>query len=192
MSNSKVGAAFTVDNTSGEVTSRSVGVHALKAEAADADSLEVSATTGKMQVKDAGTSKAAGVKRAQVSKFAGFWIQGDLDDGNAAGDLLTEENTYGSDLMVLRLVLLVTTGSTGASRADGGVNAAVATDDDLIDGVTLTASGSTIVADNIQDKGTNGGSRWLWASGAYITGSMKTGDCTGLVGTYAIYCVDMN
>ena len=58
-----------------EITSQGVGDKSLKSTCADADTIEVSSTTGKLQLKDAGSAKANGVGRADVSKFAGMWLQ---------------------------------------------------------------------------------------------------------------------
>jgi len=173
-----------------EITSQSVGDKSLKTTCADADTIEVSSTTGKLQLKDAGSSKANGVGRADVSKFAGFWLQGALTASDAAGGVFSAENTYGTDLAILRVVLQVTTGTAGACTIDIGIEAdAVTSADDLIDGLSLADAG---VYDSIADKGTNGSSRRRWPSGGFANASMASGATAGLVGTYAIFALDMN
>lgn len=173
-----------------EITSQSVGDKSLKTTCADADTIEVSSTSGKLQLKDAGSSKANGVGRPDVSKYAGMWIQGALVASDSAGGILSEENTYGTDLVILRVVLQVTTGTSGActvdigTAADGTTSAAT-----LIDGLDVADAG---VFDNIADKGSSGTSRLKWGSGAFINASMKTGAAAGIVGQYAIYALDMN
>ena len=172
-----------------EITSQSVGDKSLKTTCADADSLEVSATTGKIQIKAAGSSKANGVTRAMVSKSAGFWIQGALVASDSAGGVFSEENTYGSDLCILRVILQVTTGTSGACTLDIGTAANATTSAaTLIDGVDVADAG---VFDNIADKGSSGSSRLKFGSGGFINASMASGAAAGIVGQYAIHCIDI-
>ena len=186
--NSYIGALQIVEST-GEITSQAIGDKALKSTCADDTSIEVSSSTGQLQLKDAGTSKANGLQRAQSSKYAGFWIKGALVASDSAGGVFAEENTYGSDLVVTRALLAVTTQSSGACTLDVGVAADGTTlDDDIIDGLSVAAAG---VFDNITDNGTNGKSRQKWASGQFLTGSVASGASSGLVGTYAIHCLDI-
>ena len=56
-----------IQETGGEITSQAGGDKARKSSAADDSTLEVSSSTGKMQIKDAGTSKAAGVTRDKMA-----------------------------------------------------------------------------------------------------------------------------
>ncbi len=173
-----------------EITSQSIGDKSLKTTCADADTIEVSSTTGKLQLKDAGSSKANGVGRADVSKYAGFWLQGSLTASDAAGGVFSVENTYGTTLVILRTVLLVTTGTSGACTIDVGIEADATTSaDDLIDGLDVATAG---VFDNVADEGSNGNSCGKWSSGTFVNASMKTGAAAGLVGTYAIFALDMN
>ena len=173
-----------------EITSQSIGDKSLKSTCADADTIEVSSTTGKLQLKDAGSAKANGVGRAEGSKFAGMWLQGSLTASDAAGGVFSVENTYGTDLVILRVVLQVTTGTSGActldigTAADGTTSAAT-----LIAGLDVADAG---VYDNIADKGSSGTSRLKFGSGGFVNASMKTGATAGIVGQYAIYCLDMN
>jgi len=182
---------LSIIESGGEITSQSVGDKSLKTTCADADTIEVSSTTGKLQLKDAGSSKSNGVGRADVSKFAGMWIQGSLTASDSAGGVFSEENTYGTDLVVLRVVLQVTTGASGActldigTAADGTTLAAT-----LIDGVDVADAG---VFDNISDKGSTGASRLRWPSGQFVNASVVSpGASAGIVGQYAIYALDMN
>lgn len=175
-----------------EITSQSIGDKSLKTTCADADTIEVSSTTGKLQLKDAGSSKANGVGRADVSKFAGTWLQGTLAASDSGGGVFGLTNTYGSTLVVLRVVLLVTTGSSGACTLDIGTTgtSVTTTSNNLIDGVSVAAAG---VFDNIQDAGSSGESVQKWPSGDFLTASMVGGGATaGLVGTYAIQIIDIN
>jgi hypothetical protein len=181
---------LTVVEDGGEITSQSVGDKALKSTCADADTIEVNSSTGKLQVKTAGSSKSNGVGRDDVSKFAGMWLQGALSADDAAGGVFAVENTYGTDLVVLRVVIQLTTGSSGACTIDIGAAADATTSaDTLIDGLSLADEG---IYDNIYDRGTNGASRIKFGSGAFITASMASGATAGIVGQYAIYALDMN
>ena len=181
---------LSVVESGGEITSQSIGDKALKTTCADADTIEVSSSTGKLQLKDAGSSKANGVGRADVSKYAGMWLQGSLTASDSAGGVFSVENTYGTDLVILRVVLQVTTGASGACKldigtaADGTTSAAT-----LIDEVDVADAG---IFDNIADKGSAGTSRLKWGNGAFVNASMSAGATAGLVGQYAIYALDMN
>jgi hypothetical protein len=167
--------------TDGEMVSPGVGNKALKSTAVDGTSLNVDGESGYLEIKDAGTSKSNGVQRDQMSKFAGFVIK---------GGIFSEENTYGTDLLVLRIVIFVSTASTGACTIDVGEgNSASTSYDNIIDGLDVSSTGAS---DNLGDPGTNGHTVRAWRSGEYLNASMATGATAGLVGTYAIHCIDIN
>ena len=180
-----------VIDANGEITSQAIGDKALKTTAADADTIEVSSSTGKLQIKERGSSLANGVGRADVSKYAGTWIKGSLTASDAAGGVLSEENSYGSDLVVLRVVIMVTTGaSDSAVRVDiGTASDATTSSDNLIDDLNVSDIG---LYDNLDDKGSNGNTVLKWGSGQFINASRVAGATSGLVGTYAIQVIDMN
>lgn len=176
--------------TDGEIVSPAVGSKALKSNAVDGTSLNVDGDTGQLEIKDAGTSKSNGVQRDQMSKFAGFVIKGNLTASDAAAGIFSVENTYGTDLLVLRIVIFVTTASTGACTIDVGEgNSASTSYDNIIDGLDVASTGAS---DNLGDPGTNGNTVRAWRSGEYVNASMATGATAGLVGTYAIHCIDIN
>jgi len=186
--NSYIGALQIVEST-GEITSQAIGDKALKSTCADDTSIEVSSSTGQLQLKDAGTSKANGLQRAQSSKYAGFWIKGALVASDSAGGVFAEENTYGSDLVVTRVLIAVTTGTSGACELDIGVAADGTTKaENLIDTLDVSDAG---VFDNITDGGSAGKSRQKLASGEFVTATADTGASAGIVGTYAIHCLDI-
>ena len=182
---------LSVVESGGEITSQSVGDKALKTTAADADTLEVSSTTGKLQIKERGSSLSNGVGRADVSKFAGTWIKGSLTASDAAGGVFSLENTFGSDLVITRIILQVTNGaSDSAARLDIGTAANATTSAaTLVDELNVSDVG---IYDNIDNKGTNGKTKAKWGTGQFVTGSESTGNITGIVGTYAIHAIDMN
>jgi len=181
-----------IQETGGEITSQSVGDKALKSSAADDSSLEVSSSTGQMQIKDAGTSKAAGVTRDKMAKGAGFWIRGALTASDTVAAVFSETNSFGSDLLVTRALIQVTTVSSGACTIDVGTGSGASTSyDNLLDGIDV--NGSTGVSDNLKSMhaGDSGRSVVVWKSTEYINASKKTGATSGLVGYYAVYCVDI-
>ena len=181
---------LSVVESGGEITSQSIGDKALKTTCADADTVEVSASTGKLQLKEAGASKANGVGRADVSKYAGMWLQGSLTASDAAGGVFSVENDMGTSLVILRVVLQVTTGASGACTIDVGTASDGTTSaNTLITGVNVADAG---IFDNIADKGASGSSRLKFGPGAFINASMASGNTAGIVGQYAIYCLDMN
>jgi len=187
---SRIGSVMTVSDSSGEILTPSVGTSALKSSVVDG--VGVTLTGGALALQTAGASLANGVQRDEMSKYAGVVIKGDLADARTGGGVASVENTYGSRLVITRVTILVTTGSTGASTINVGVNSSGTTsDDDLIDGATTTAIGSAFLIDNIDDQGTNGQASQIWDSGQFVTFSEATGDVTGLVGTYAIEAIDI-
>jgi hypothetical protein len=85
---------------------------------------------------------------------------------------------------VTRVLLDITTASTGASTVDIGVATASTTSNDtLIDGLSGAATG---LFDNTENGGTNGVGAKKLAAGSYVTGSQATGDTAGLVGSVFI------
>lgn len=110
--------------------------------------------------------------------------------GNAAdtgGAIIAWQNPEATSIIISRIEINLTTVATGACTADFGTTATNATtsSDNLIDGVDLNAAIG--VFDNITDKGTNGKSRQLLASGKWVTGSRASGAVAGLAGYAYIF-----
>jgi len=194
---SKLGAAFTVDDITGEVTSGSMGNLATKASMADASSLERNSADGKLRVMPQGASLATGVPRTGMSKFAGTSIIGNLTANDAAAGVFDQINTYGSTLLVW-VGFLVTT-KPGACTIDVGVGVAAASYDTLMDGLDVNpgkvvpfARSSLDANDNGVHAGGNGKAVVSWAVGEHLTASMATGATAGLVGRYVIHILDIN
>lgn len=106
----------------------------------------------------------------------------------ATTNVLSWANPEASSIIITKLVVDITTASTGASTIDFGTTATTATtsSDNLIDGV----SGASIAAvDNTDDKGTNGKSKQKLASGKWVTGTQASGDIAGIVGYVYIHYV---
>lgn len=106
---------------------------------------------------------------------------------NAAGGVLSLANPEGDDLIITRLVLNITTASTGAATVDAGIAADGTTSSDtLIDGLDVNAAAG--VFDNIDDQGTNGQSVVTWDSGEYLT-ITASATVAGLVGYAHIHYI---
>jgi hypothetical protein len=158
----------------------------------DGSTLNRSATTGALAVGANGASLAGGVPRAGMSKFAGARLQGNLTASDAAAGVFSLQNTYGTDLIVERLLIRVTTASSGACTIDVGCGTTAATSyDTILDGPSVAATGMIDNADDT-DQGTNGNSSDVWKSGEYLSASMASGATAGLVGTYQVLVSDMN
>lgn len=188
MANNRVGA-IVEDGT--EIVSQVIGDKALRSTAADGTALEVNSTTGKMTIKDRGSALGNGVQRADMSKFAGTWIQGDLTASDTAAGIFELTNSYGTDLVVKNVTIVVTTVASGACTIDvGQTGTATTSSDTLIDGLDVNAA--TGAFDNQSDPGSNGKQTILWPSGTYLSASTATGTTSGLVGKYGVYVVDLN
>lgn len=97
------------------------------------------------------------------------------------------QNPEATAIIITRVVLDVTTKSTGASTIDVGTTATSATtsSDNLIDGVD---SGTAVIcADNIVNGGTNGKAIQKLAAGKWVTLDEASGDVTGLVGVLYVH-----
>lgn len=107
----------------------------------------------------------------------------------ASTNVLSWANPEASSIIVNKVIVDITTASTGASTIDIGTTATSATtsSDNLIDGV----SGAAIAAvDNANSAGTNGKSLQKLAAGKWVTGTQASGNITGIVGyAYIHYTV---
>ena len=181
---------LSVVETGGEITSASVGDKALKSACSDNVSLEVDSSTGKLQIKSAGSSLANGVQRDQMSKFSGAWIRGALTASAAAGGVFSLQNTYGTNLVITRAIIYLTALTGSAGDMDVGVGDSGSTSyNTLIDG--LNVNSATGAYGNIKNKGSNGEESELWGTSKYITASL-TGEAGSLAGFYAIHVIDLN
>ncbi len=100
---------------------------------------------------------------------------------NAVGGVLKVQNPEGVDLIITRIVLDVTTKSTGAATLDVGIDDDGAqSNDTLLDGVDVgTAAG---VFDNVKHGGTNGVAAKKWPAGHYLVATASA-TVAGLVGS---------
>ena len=186
---------FRVEEDSGEVVSQSIGSSALLSTCCDDTSLEVSSTTGKLQVKVRGDAMTGGVPRDHMSKYAGTWIRGALAVSASTAGIFQLTNTTGESLIITRVLIHISAACTvDSSFIDIGMGDSASTNyDNLIDGLSVNAVGAF---DNITDKGTNGKSRQLWLKNTYINASTFNSSGavspTNLVGSYAIHVIDIS
>lgn len=110
-------------------------------------------------------------------------LAGLADTGGGIGAWQNPERV---SIIITRLVVDVTTQSTGACTMDAGTTATNATtsSDNLIDGASLAA---VAVFDNGGDAGTNGKQKQKLASGKWVTFSRATGASAGMVGKAYIH-----
>lgn len=104
---------------------------------------------------------------------------------DTAGGVAAIANPEGAAVIVTRVLIDVTTASTGACTVDAGIAANATTSaDGLIDGQSVAATG---VFDNISDGGTNGKARAKWGATQYLTISKASGATAGLVGNVYVF-----
>lgn len=107
---------------------------------------------------------------------------------DTGGGVFAWQNPEGAAIIVERVVLDITTPSTGACTVDVGVTptSAATPVDNLLDGQSLAAAA---VLDNIENQGTNGKSVGRLASGKWVTASVASGASAGLVGSAYIHYI---
>lgn len=99
--------------------------------------------------------------------------------GTTGGGALSLANPEGEDILVTRLILDITTQSTGAATVDAGIAAdGVTSSDTLIDGKSVATAG---VFDNTEDGGTNGKGVVKWGAAQFLT-ITASATLAGLVG----------
>jgi hypothetical protein len=121
------------------------------------------------------TATAPAYHGVQTAKVA-------LSAVDTAGGFFAWANPETVAIMVIRLVLDITTNSSGACTVDCGIAANGTTlNDTLIDGASVATAAK--VLDNVNDAGTNGKARQKVAVGSYVTGSVASGASAGVVGS---------
>lgn len=104
---------------------------------------------------------------------------------DTAGGVLAWANPETGAIIVTRVILDITTQSSGACTVDVGVAANGTTlSDILIDGVSVAAAG---LVDNLGNAGTNGKTRQKATAGQFVTGSVASGASAGMVGSAYIH-----
>ena len=180
MSNNKpVGVAFSDPDLS---TGWSINGTAVTATAAQVNNVAATTATS-TQLTQLGTAigTVAFDRLTKVAKVA-------LAAVRTAGGVLSWTNPEAGSIIITRILLDVTTASTGASTINAGTTATTSTtsSDNFIDG----ASAATIaVLGNLGNAGVNGKTVQKLATGKWITVSEDTGDVTGLAGFAYIHYV---
>lgn len=109
-----------------------------------------------------------------------------LGVGTAGGGVFSWQNPEGARIIIDRVVLDITTQSSGASTINVGTTTTSATtsSDNLLNALSGAAAGTF---DNVLNAGTNGRSRQALASGGWVTASQASGAVAGLVGNAYIH-----
>lgn len=112
-----------------------------------------------------------------------FWKQA-ISATSGGGGLFNILNPSGETILIERLALDLTTGTSAAGTIDCGVAATGTSNDALIDGVTSSAAG---VFDNITDAGTSGGATVKCTAAQYITGTVSIAAGATLAGSVGVW-----
>jgi hypothetical protein len=122
-----------------------------------------------------GTTVATTERVTKIAKIA-------LGVADTAGGVLAWANPESGSIIITRVVLDVTTKSTGACTLDVGTTAtsAATSSDTLLDGVDVGTAIGTF--DNVENQGTNGVAVAKLATGKWVTASKASGAAAGLVG----------
>jgi len=108
-----------------------------------------------------------------------------ISRSSTAGGLFNILNPTGATIIIERVILDITAGTSGAGTIDVGVAATLTSNDALIDGV---ASSTTGVKNSGKNAGTNGTHVAKCTSAQYITGTLATGASGSLLaGTVGIW-----
>ena len=106
-----------------------------------------------------------------------------------AGGLFAASNPFGADVLITGFALNVGTAATSATAtADFGVGAASNTSyENLMDGAVLTATGT--FGNDVDGQGTAGKTFVKWASNHFITGTVASGNVSGLVSSIYVTAI---
>jgi hypothetical protein len=110
----------------------------------------------------------------------------DLTAGDGVGVVSGTANPFGYNVVITNLTLVVSTASTGACTVDIGVGASDTSNDGLIDGLSVAATGAFSSA---VSGGTNGKGAQSWSTTTYLNVAEASGDITGFVGKLYATCV---
>ena len=119
----------------------------------------------------------------------------DLSPGNANAFAFAVQNPEDAECVVTDVIVhIATVGGTARSVLNVDVvNGATATGDDIIDGLSLNATGTF---DRTKNGGTNGGQAVKWdrrgETNDYVTGKIATQSAASLAGTVVIEYVPLS
>jgi hypothetical protein len=100
----------------------------------------------------------------------------------AAGGMLAWKNTQESDIIVVAFMVdIVTPGGGGLSGDFGHAATAGTLSDNLLDGLVMSGAARVTNSCDTADAGTNGKASQRIPKGEFITGSVATGNPTGLI-----------
>ena len=127
---------------------------------------------------DAVNSLVGTVPPDRITKIAKVALAA-LDTG---GGVLSWLNPEATGIIITKLIVDVTTKSTGACSVDAGTTtvSAITAADNLIDGLDVGTTAGTF--DTIDQAGANGKARAKLAAGGWLTISKDSGAAAGLVG----------
>lgn len=108
------------------------------------------------------------IRSKNMDPEAGRWYVKRLVAQDAVQSVL--QNPTGKPCVIDRCIVHVITGDSGKT-IDVGVASSVATNDTLVDGASLTTSGS--VLDNIKNKGSNGLEVKYFPANHYVTADIS-------------------
>jgi hypothetical protein len=140
----------------------------------------------------------AGPAQTGITYLPGFWVKVGLTGGAQNAFAVSEQNPFGVDVIIERVIVDVTTLSATASAVlDVDIDGDGATGgDDILDGVPVGSGDSIGVFDslNATDNGTNGeGKSWKWnkAGGTndYLTAQILAAAGAALAGNLYAYCI---
>jgi hypothetical protein len=171
------------DTGVGSSAANTVGLIAGGATIAEASSTGLAVTGTVVATGGISTSSStARVEQVAVQSLTGAAL-------NAA--VVGWQNPTGSDILVTRVILNLTTVATAACTLDVGVTAvsATTTSDTLLDGIDANAAIGVFDSMNAAlDAGANAKAQ-LVSAGKWVTFDEKTGDATGLVAKAYIFYV---
>lgn len=99
----------------------------------------------------------------------------------SAGGLMAWKNTQESDIIIVALMIDIVTGVSGLVGEFGTAANGTTLSDNLMDGMTLGNTSRVANSADSLDAGTNGRASQRLAEGEFITGSVSSGNPTGLV-----------
>lgn len=146
----------------------------------DAGNPVITSTASVATLSVGGTAKARLSSTTGLSETVKLAVAG---TSSSSGVIASVLNPFGTNVIITRALLVVSTQSTGAATVDIGTAAdATTSNDGLIDGKSVASAGTF---DNLvaADAGTNGKTFRAWGSTQYLNVAEASGDVDGLVAT---------
>lgn len=134
-------------------------------------------------------SQASGNFRTPQSYYLSA-VSSSIAGSTTAGGFIALSNPFGADVMIQNVAFyLQTAASSAAATVNIGTNAnSNSSADNIFDGLDLTTAG---VFNPYDDGGTNGDAVRVWASDAFITGTVATGNVSDAVATVYITAIPL-